>query len=1073
MRSLLSTKIIATLVLIMLSIGVVGFFVSPVYAQFDDPAPTAAGDPFNVEAGSFDGILKAYEGGLIEFITRVVQYLLGFLGIVVVLILIYGGYVWMTSGGDPDKVAKAKLIIRNAIIGLIIILTSYAIVSLIFNTFYGNSGQRPPQPCPGCDGDTWRSGIGVGPIESVYPAPRQTDVPINTMIAVTFKEEIDQTSVCQVADCNGETMTDQIEICELVTAVDGENVSYNCATEGDFETIDFADSSIWSKDDGKTFVIRPSRHLGLEDFADRNFYVVLKNGIKSKATGESIFATWKGDQYGWSFTTNGELDLDPPEIVSTNEALNSNPMSGVFPNPDGSADGYSQANPPKARTFTLTRNGAGFVQRLLAGYTQPASGDGTTAVGTLTGSYGGNQTGLVTVTIDSGSGAMIVDVPNVPDNLTVANDEALGQTSFALAGLGLTLTFNQVPTRGNSWTFNVNAPVNGDRLKVMRDLQVVKEYTFGTDATDPSMFQAPIVGVNPIIQRLVTDLPSVFVVNGGVLQTVDFGTDANRYNIVFEGSSALAIASVDGTDADERVMVNGQPDMARNAIVQVSFNEAINPIAIEDSFVVNYDLAGDGGVVAAATTLPPEIANQYRTVELRSSDQCGVNTCGGPVYCWPTNNAIATNPGDLTKKSTRYQVSVKAPALRVCQSDDFDWCSDWGGTCEQTSPVVGGRCAKDVTYKVAIPSIDGTDCTAAADNWCAEEGGVCEFIDGDNQCNKTISKTAYYNTASSITDGDGIMDMAGNSLNGSFNYYLDSERNNRVTGIAEGKSDIAPSLGGSSRPAYNLNDRYIDGTWYYPSTPVVGDVGTFGDSFGWGFYLSDKIDIRPPLVNLINPRSGDEVVNPKKSVMVTFSKIMRIATFKPGWNYGSDPVSRSVRYIILDTITRGFNPVGYWISGRGKDLNGDLFPDQTEALIEHNPFDAAALYGPQAGSGVEDAYQNCLLPGAGPRGGGAGQCSYQNDSGVATIGCVSDVGDTTLSHTPVNADNPASYSTLRCDQIVDANKCSIQYQGNVGCKALYATSTDSVDGSWIVTSDYQTYGTTGQGCCLGKCASKL
>jgi len=68
-----------------------------------------------------------------EFIVRAVQALLGFLGIVMVAFMLFGGYVYLTAGGDPDKILKAKTILIRAILGLIIILTSFATVTYVIN----------------------------------------------------------------------------------------------------------------------------------------------------------------------------------------------------------------------------------------------------------------------------------------------------------------------------------------------------------------------------------------------------------------------------------------------------------------------------------------------------------------------------------------------------------------------------------------------------------------------------------------------------------------------------------------------------------------------------------------------------------------------------------------------------------------------------------------------------------------------------------------------------------------------------------------------------------------------------
>jgi len=54
--------------------------------------------------------------------------------IAVVLLLVYGGFMMMTSKGDPDKLQEAKQVITNAIIGFVVILLCVAILLLISNT---------------------------------------------------------------------------------------------------------------------------------------------------------------------------------------------------------------------------------------------------------------------------------------------------------------------------------------------------------------------------------------------------------------------------------------------------------------------------------------------------------------------------------------------------------------------------------------------------------------------------------------------------------------------------------------------------------------------------------------------------------------------------------------------------------------------------------------------------------------------------------------------------------------------------------------------------------------------------
>ena len=63
----------------------------------------------------------------------VIQSLLGVLGILALIIVLIGGFRWMTAGGNEEGVASAKKTIAAGIIGVVIILFAYAIVTFVFN----------------------------------------------------------------------------------------------------------------------------------------------------------------------------------------------------------------------------------------------------------------------------------------------------------------------------------------------------------------------------------------------------------------------------------------------------------------------------------------------------------------------------------------------------------------------------------------------------------------------------------------------------------------------------------------------------------------------------------------------------------------------------------------------------------------------------------------------------------------------------------------------------------------------------------------------------------------------------
>lgn len=64
--------------------------------------------------------------------TYVLEPFLGMLGVVFLILMIYGGILWMTAGGNPESVEKAKRIIIHAILGLIVILLAYSFTQFVF-----------------------------------------------------------------------------------------------------------------------------------------------------------------------------------------------------------------------------------------------------------------------------------------------------------------------------------------------------------------------------------------------------------------------------------------------------------------------------------------------------------------------------------------------------------------------------------------------------------------------------------------------------------------------------------------------------------------------------------------------------------------------------------------------------------------------------------------------------------------------------------------------------------------------------------------------------------------------------
>lgn len=73
-------------------------------------------------------------------VLTIVNFFLGFLGLIAVLMIIYGGVLVLTSGGNAEQAGKGKKILLYAAIGIVIILLSFAFVSTILGAGSGQEG---------------------------------------------------------------------------------------------------------------------------------------------------------------------------------------------------------------------------------------------------------------------------------------------------------------------------------------------------------------------------------------------------------------------------------------------------------------------------------------------------------------------------------------------------------------------------------------------------------------------------------------------------------------------------------------------------------------------------------------------------------------------------------------------------------------------------------------------------------------------------------------------------------------------------------------------------------------------
>jgi hypothetical protein len=66
----------------------------------------------------------------------IINVILGFLGLIAVVIVLLGGFKWMTAGGNEDKIGEAKGLLAAGLIGLIIIIASWGISKFVLNLVF-------------------------------------------------------------------------------------------------------------------------------------------------------------------------------------------------------------------------------------------------------------------------------------------------------------------------------------------------------------------------------------------------------------------------------------------------------------------------------------------------------------------------------------------------------------------------------------------------------------------------------------------------------------------------------------------------------------------------------------------------------------------------------------------------------------------------------------------------------------------------------------------------------------------------------------------------------------------------
>lgn len=221
-------------------------------------------------------------------VANIIRTALGLLGIVALVLILYGGFVWMTAGGDDEKISQAKKILVNSAIGLAIILSSYAIASFVISKLVGattgNDGLGGPGGGGGGDNPYFPAGI-------FYVDSLPSGGPLcirNVHLAVTFNREVD------VATLNGNVVVQKADGSEQTGA--------------------------WQLLSNTTATFVPNGDCGsgpADCYAASTAYTLhFKNGsaVKTSDGQMSLNCVIKAGCADVSFTTGDGVDRNPPQV---------------------------------------------------------------------------------------------------------------------------------------------------------------------------------------------------------------------------------------------------------------------------------------------------------------------------------------------------------------------------------------------------------------------------------------------------------------------------------------------------------------------------------------------------------------------------------------------------------------------------------------------------------------------------------------------------------------------------------------------------------------------------------------
>ena len=96
---------------------------------------------------------------IVQTFVNFARILFGISGSAVLVFFVYGGFVWLTSGGSADRIKKGRDIIVNSVIGLAIVFGAATIVKLVYSSFGATTQVQIGQACSKGEGKSAKQGV--------------------------------------------------------------------------------------------------------------------------------------------------------------------------------------------------------------------------------------------------------------------------------------------------------------------------------------------------------------------------------------------------------------------------------------------------------------------------------------------------------------------------------------------------------------------------------------------------------------------------------------------------------------------------------------------------------------------------------------------------------------------------------------------------------------------------------------------------------------------------------------------------------------------------------------------------